>query len=186
MCVCVCVCVCIKTERELDEYRKFSTISYTYRISIMCTFYFREIKHRNIVEYYGCSYRRLRDGALQWLMIMEYCHSTLKNVFLCENNKNEVNPSKFGKNQSKQNEAMKSLSYYAVQVCEGLAYLHGKNLVHRDLKMENVLVSIMSILDGISVKSLKSCNLDLILLTVPAVSKSTMLNRDEPAQLLDG
>lgn len=101
----------------------------------------KEIKHRNIVEYYGCSYRRLRDGALQWLMIMEYCHSTLKNVFLSENNKNEVNPSKFGKNQGKQNEVIKSLSYYAVQVCEGLAYLHGKNLVHRDLKMENVLIA---------------------------------------------
>jgi serine/threonine protein kinase len=35
---------------------------------------------------------------------------------------------------------MEELARYAMQICRGLEYLHTKKLVHRDMKLENILV----------------------------------------------
>ena len=37
---------------------------------------------------------------------------------------------------------MEELARYAMQMCRGLEYLHRKKLVHRDMKLENILVKI--------------------------------------------
>lgn len=69
-------------------------------------------------------------------MIMEYCDDTLKSKFLCPE---YDNPGKV-QTYSVQVEQMEELARYAKQICEGLEYLHKKKMVHRDMKLENILV----------------------------------------------
>lgn len=72
-------------------------------------------------------------------MIMEYCDDTLKSKFI---DSEYDNPAKVGNIYSVQVEQMEELARYAMQMCRGLEYLHKKKLVHRDMKMENILVKI--------------------------------------------
>ena len=70
---------------------------------------------------------------------MEYCDDTLKSKFI---DSEYDNPAKVGNIYSVQVEQMEELARYAMQMCRGLEYLHKKKLVHRDMKMENILVKI--------------------------------------------
>ena len=70
---------------------------------------------------------------------MEYCDDTLKSKFI---NSEYDNPAKVGNVYSVQVGQMEELARYAMQMCRGLEYLHSKKLVHRDMKLENILVKI--------------------------------------------
>lgn len=71
-------------------------------------------------------------------MIMEYCFGTLKEKLIDEDYNN---PAKFEKMYSVQVEQMKEMARMVKEICEGLRYIHNKDMVHRDLKLENILVS---------------------------------------------
>jgi serine/threonine protein kinase len=71
-------------------------------------------------------------------MIMERCDQTLKSKFL---DSDYDNPAKVGSIHSLQMKQMGELARYALQICSGLGYLHKKELVHRDIKLENILVN---------------------------------------------
>jgi serine/threonine protein kinase len=105
----------------------------------LSVFYFREVKHENIVAYYGCTLQQSGQTRrnVHWIMIMEYCDDTLKNKFI---NSEYDNPAKVGNIYSVQVGQMEELARYAMQICRGLEYLHTKKLVHRDMKLENILV----------------------------------------------
>ncbi|XP_076095900.1 uncharacterized protein LOC143066919 isoform X2 [Mytilus galloprovincialis] len=97
----------------------------------------REINHPNITQYYGCILQQSGDTKrkVHFIMIMEYCDDTLKSKFICPEYDNP------GKVQiySVQVEQMEELARYAKQICEGLEYLHKNKMVHRDMKLENIL-----------------------------------------------
>ena len=105
----------------------------------LSVFYFREVNHENIVAYYGCALQQSGKTRrnVHWIMIMEYCDDTLKNKFI---NSEYDNPAKVGNIYSVQVGQMEELARYAMQICRGLEYLHTKKLVHRDMKLENILV----------------------------------------------
>jgi serine/threonine protein kinase len=108
---------------------------------ISFVFSYREVKHENIITYYGCALQqsgRARKN-VHWIMIMEYCDDTLKSKFI---NSEYDNPAKVGNVYSVQVGQMEELARYAMQMCRGLEYLHSKKLVHRDMKLENILVKI--------------------------------------------
>lgn len=71
-------------------------------------------------------------------MIMEYCFGTLKEQLI---NEDYNNPAKVEKMYSVQVEQMKEMARMVMEICEGLRYIHNKDMVHRDLKLENILVS---------------------------------------------
>ncbi|KAH3892636.1 uncharacterized protein LOC127858136 [Dreissena polymorpha] len=101
----------------------------------------RELDHPNIVRYYGATYtfrhaQQKRD--MQWIMIMEVCNYTLKDKFISP----EVsNPGKLALGSTAQLDAMVVMADFALQLGKGVFYLHQKGFVHRDLKLENILVT---------------------------------------------
>lgn len=95
----------------------------------------REMKHRNLIRYYGCTLQ-VKSSNLHWIMILEYCKCTLRDKVIHEDYQN---PGKV--DHSLQQTPKLEMARYASQICQGLEFLHGKDLVHRDLKLENILVS---------------------------------------------
>lgn len=98
----------------------------------------RELKHENIITYYGCTLQQSggTKRKVHWIMIMGYCDCTLKDKFI---NSEYENPAKVGNVYSIQIEQMEELARYVIQICNGLDYIHKKKLVHRDMKLENIL-----------------------------------------------
>ncbi|CDW60493.1 cyclin dependent kinase 5 [Trichuris trichiura] len=80
----------------------------------------KELKHPNIVRLYDVvhSHKRLT-------LVFEYCDQDLKKYFDSLNN--EIDP-----------QTVKSLMF---QLLRGLAYCHSQNVLHRDLKPQNLLLN---------------------------------------------
>lgn len=100
----------------------------------------RELEHPNIIRYYGATYRYKdkRQKDMQWIMILEICKCTLKEKFVSPD---VNNPGKLSADSRSQMTAMINMAEFALQLLSGLKYLHQKGYVHRDLKLENVLVT---------------------------------------------
>lgn len=78
----------------------------------------KSLDHDNLVKLYDVIYEE--D---EIYLIMEYCTNTLKSI-LDERQLNE-----------------KQIKYYFKQIVDGLQYLRHKNIIHRDIKPNNILVS---------------------------------------------
>ena len=113
-------------------------------------FIFRKLRHRNIVEFHGVSYADVtntvvegQSGSLNEItaatlkFFFEYCNDTLENVVF----NNESLKCKKYKSVETRETAFKYYITMATGICEGLAFIHERKYVHRDLKLSNVLVS---------------------------------------------
>jgi tRNA A-37 threonylcarbamoyl transferase component Bud32 len=82
----------------------------------------KRLNHDNIIEYYG---EKSKDNNVY--LIMEYAEQRSLNRWI---EKNENNPHDW------------QLNYRFIdQITKGLVYLHSENIIHRDLKSHNILIT---------------------------------------------
>ena len=96
------------------------------------------LHHDNIVEFYGHVHVLLNDeGKPMVHFIMELCKEDLEKHFIQKGPENDRNPDRAACFDS-------SYQYFlniAMQIFNGLSYIHSENLIHKDIKLANIMIS---------------------------------------------
>lgn len=95
------------------------------------TFFTRKLKHPNVVTFHGTSLLK-EDGETRVILVMEYCKENLKNRIFSNP---ERAPAK-----SKNIDAKTDACQWIKQIVTALSFIHDQKVVHRDLKLDNILV----------------------------------------------
>ena len=91
----------------------------------------RKLEHPHIVTFYGTSLLK-KEGTTRVILVMEKCGGNLKSHLF---DHPESVPGKSG-NQADVRHACR----WAKQITNALAFVHKQGFIHRDLKLENILV----------------------------------------------
>ena len=100
---------------------------YTTGLFLFC----RKLNHPNIVEFYGMSFLMKKD-TVRVILVMEKCKGDLKSHIF------ESAPGK-----SEDPNVVRMTCRWVQEITDALAYIHEQGIVHRDLKLENILVRII-------------------------------------------
>ena len=128
-----------KMERAVFE-RPENKERLLYEIEIL-----KYLNHPNIVKFYG-----LKKTLNNWYLVTEYCNggSLLSNLKKYINHFRRPFPEDL-------------VQYLMRQIVSALQYLHFNKIIHRDLKLDNILVNFQSIQDKNSL-NLKNCQVKII------------------------
>ena len=92
--------------------------------------FLRHLNHPSIIKYFGTNLLHDQPGTIV-MIVLELCNCSLKSQ-----SKPENSPARL------RNEAVKrKVLSWAQQILDALRYIHSEGFVHRDLKLDNVLVS---------------------------------------------
>jgi len=89
------------------------------------------LDHPHIVKFYGTSLLKKADTT-RVILVMEKCKGNLKSQIF---DHPEATPAK-----TKNPAVIQNVYQWAKEIAEGLAFIHKQGIVHRDLKLENILV----------------------------------------------
>ncbi|XP_022796288.1 myosin light chain kinase A-like [Stylophora pistillata] len=92
----------------------------------------KKLKHPNVVNFHGMSLLK-DDGETRVVLVMEYCTGNLKDRIF-------KNPERAPAN-SKNGDAKRDACRWIKQIIAALTFIHEQNVVHRDLKLDNILLS---------------------------------------------
>jgi len=147
----------MKTEKvEAQDYLKY----FTNEINIL-----KEIDHNNIVRI-----KDLKKTSHHYYIIMEYCNGgTLKENFRKYRHK-------YGKPFSE-----KIIQHIMRQIVEAVNYLHSKNIVHRDLKADNMLLNYYT---KEAKDNLDILHSDLKIIDFGTATYKSKINRNETEKML--
>ncbi|CAH1238237.1 MAP3K15 [Branchiostoma lanceolatum] len=99
----------------------------------------RYLKDPHIVDYYGLAAApHPESGGLRLGVLMECCPHTLLSWL---NGHKERTPAWWPDDEGRMKEGFNTVKGLALQLCLGLKVVHEKRYMHRDLKLENVLVT---------------------------------------------
>lgn len=91
----------------------------------------RKLKHKHIVAFYGVAMRVKNHKVLSLVLVFELCTGSLKRHI-------------FGNDSRipwKTPNAAADTFRWTKQILDALRFIHSKDIVHRDLKLDNILVS---------------------------------------------
>ena len=75
---------------------------------------------------------KLKEG-MKFILVMELCEDSLRN-YICNY------PQKVPGRSQRLDDLMRTVQW-ALEISDGLTYLHKLSIVHRNLKLDNILVS---------------------------------------------
>jgi len=89
------------------------------------------LEHPHIVKLYGTSLLK-KEGTTRVILVMEKCKGSLKSRIF---NHPEAAPAK-----TTNPDILKEVCRWAKEITSGLRFLHSQGFIHRDLKLDNILV----------------------------------------------
>ena len=96
--------------------------------------------HMNLVQWYGSFCHRIRSQEERLILVTELCDTSLRDLIADEPTLVPASNRIVHSTVQDTTAAFLFSCDMGKQVAEGLRFIHNKNYVHRDLKLENVLV----------------------------------------------
>ena len=91
----------------------------------------RKLDHRHVVKFFGTSLYK-KEGITRVILVMEKCKGDLKSQIF---DHPEAAPAK-----ARNAAVLREVCRWAREITDALAFIHNQGFVHRDLKLENILV----------------------------------------------
>lgn len=103
--------------------------------TVFCYFFLslRVLHHQNIVQFFGTHLQQSSSGTNKVMIVLELCKCSLKTQIMSHP---ENAPAR-----SENETVRRNVLLWAQQILDALRYIHDQEFVHRDLKLDNLLVS---------------------------------------------